>query len=160
RLGDAPVAGSAVHPDALDPEVDALVHRALGAVGPGADDDPVDVAGDLAQVVVAAVALDLVGVRVDREDLVAPLAEALVDDIAAVALGVPGDAGDGDSLAGQELRRRVVDALHVQTSSYARTRGMLRREASPRIGAAHGSPLPRTTDPGGPSERSATATDV
>ena len=99
-----------------------------------ADDDAVDTAGDLAQLVVAAVALDLVGVRVDREDLVAPLAEALVDDVAAVVLGLPGDAGDGDSLAGQELRCRVFDALHVKTSSYARTRGMLRREASTRIG--------------------------
>src|SRR5829696_5382187 len=99
-LRDAPVAGTPVHPDVPDPELGALVDRALGALGPGADDDAVDPAGNLAQVVVAAVALDLVRVRVDGEDLVAPLAQALVDDVAAVVLGLPGDTGDGDSLAG------------------------------------------------------------
>ena len=112
------MARAPVHPDVLDPEVGALVHRVFGALGPGPDDDAVDTAGDLAQLVIAAVALDLVGVRVDREDLVAPLAQALVDDVAAVVLGLPGDAGHGDSLAGQELRCGIFDALHVETSSY------------------------------------------
>ena len=41
-----------------------------------------------AEVVVGAVALDLVGVRVDREHLVAALAQALVDDVAPVASGL------------------------------------------------------------------------
>ena len=68
---DAAGAGAAVHPHVRDPELGALAHRALGPLGPGADDHAVDAAGDRAQVVVAAVALDLVGVRVDREDLVA-----------------------------------------------------------------------------------------
>src|SRR4029079_7596121 len=97
-----------------DPERGALVHGVLGALGRRRDDDAVDATGDLSQVVVAAVTLDLVGIRVDREDLVAPFAQALVDDVAAVVLGLAGDAGHGDSPAGQELRCCVFDALHLE----------------------------------------------
>jgi hypothetical protein len=92
------------------------VHRALGAFGPGRDDDAVDGPGDLAQALVAAVTLDLAGVRVDGADLIAPLSEALVDDVAAVVLGLAGDAGDGDSSTGQELRCSVFDAVASRAS--------------------------------------------
>jgi hypothetical protein len=61
--------------------------------------------------VVAAVALDLVRVRVDGEDLVAAAAEAAVDDVAAVALRVPRDAGDRDAPMREELRCCLAD-LH------------------------------------------------
>ena len=132
RLRDAPLAGAAVHPDVLDPEVGALVHGVLGALGPGPDDDAVDATGDLAQVVVAAVALDGVRIRVDCEDLITPLAQALVDDVAAVVLGRARDSGHGDSLAGQELCRCVFDALHLTPP--CDDKRMLKRGARTRIG--------------------------
>ena len=72
RLGDAPGAGSAVHPDMLDGEVGALAHRCFGGLGSGSDHDRIDAAGDRAQVAVAAIAFDLVGVRIDGEDVIAP----------------------------------------------------------------------------------------
>ena len=78
-----------MHPHVLDAEVGALAHRRFGGLGPGCDHDRVDAAGDRAQVVVAAVAFDLVGVRVDGEDLVAAVTKALVDDVASVILGLP-----------------------------------------------------------------------
>src|SRR5919197_6458400 len=76
---DAAGAEGAMHPDVLDPELRALAHRLLGGLGPRSDHDRVHAAGDRAQVVVRAVALDLVGVGVYREDLVPALAQALVD---------------------------------------------------------------------------------
>ena len=51
-------------------------------LGPGRDHDRIDAARDRAQVVISTVAFDLVGVRIDREDLVAALSKALVDDVA------------------------------------------------------------------------------
>jgi hypothetical protein len=64
--------------------------------------------------VVAAIALDLIGVRVDGEDLIAALPEALVDDVAPVVPRLPGDARDRHPPVGQELRRRRFDLLHFR----------------------------------------------
>jgi hypothetical protein len=89
RLRDAAAAERPVHPHALDTELDALLHRPLGAVGPRPDDDGVDAARDRGEVVVGLVAFDLVGVRVDREHVIAPLAQAPVDDVGAVVLRRP-----------------------------------------------------------------------
>ena len=47
-----PAPGAAVHPHVLDAELAALAHRLLGELGPGADHDRLDAAGDRAQVVV------------------------------------------------------------------------------------------------------------
>ena len=73
------------HPDPLDPELGALAHRFVGELGTGADHDGLDAARDRSEVVVGPVALDLVGVRVDGEDLIAAVAQPLVDGVAAVA---------------------------------------------------------------------------
>ena len=67
-------------------------------------DDRVNAAGDRPQVVIAPVALDLVGVRVDREHLVATVAQPLVHHVRAVARGRARHPGDRDPLLGQELR--------------------------------------------------------
>src|SRR5207253_10985131 len=64
----------------------------LGELRPCSDHDRVDAPWDRAQIVVAAIALNLVSVRVDREDLVASLAQALIHNVAPVALRLPGDA--------------------------------------------------------------------
>src|SRR6266516_4854882 len=61
----------------------------------------------------AGVTLDLVRVRVHRENLVAPLPQPPVDCIAAVSLRLPRDAGDGDALARQKLSRGLFDGLHL-----------------------------------------------
>src|SRR5579862_1280492 len=109
-----------MHPDVLDPELGALVHRGLGAFGPRSDHDSVDTAGDRAQALVGTVALDLGGVWVDREDLVPAVAEALVDRVTPVAiLAVPRDARDRDPLVAEELGRRFIDALHSYTSTWS-----------------------------------------
>jgi hypothetical protein len=63
-----------VHPDALDPELDALAHRPVGGLRSCRDHDCLDAVRDRAEIVVGRVALDLVGVRVDGEDVVAALA--------------------------------------------------------------------------------------
>ena len=102
-VGDAAGAGAAVHPDVLDAELGALAHRLLGDLGPCSDHDGLDAARDRPQVVVGRVALDLVCVGVDREHVVAALAQTLVDGVAAVVLRLPRDAGHGDSLVAQEL---------------------------------------------------------
>jgi hypothetical protein len=64
------------------------------------------------QRVVAGVALDLVGVGVDGEDLVAAVTQPPVDDVAPVVLRVPRHAGDGDPRLGEELGRGFLDGGH------------------------------------------------
>jgi hypothetical protein len=108
-----------VHPDVLDAELGALAHRLLGALGPRSDHDRLDAARDRTQVVVRAVALDLACVGVDREHLVAALAQTLVDGVAAVALGLPRNAGHGDSLVTQELCGGFLDRCHRRLLSQA-----------------------------------------
>ncbi len=112
RLRDAPGARAAVHPDVVDAELGALAHRPVGGLGSGCDHHRIDPSGDRTQVVIGAIALDLVRVRVDGEDLVTPLSKALVDDVAAVVLRLSGDARDGHPLVGQELRCGLFDLLH------------------------------------------------
>src|SRR5918994_2642502 len=109
RRRDAPASGAPMHPDVLDPELGALAHGLVGDLRARSDHDRVDAARDRAQVVVGRVGLDLLGVRVDREDLVATLLQALVHDVAAVASRRPGDAGDGHSLVTQEFRCSFFD---------------------------------------------------
>jgi hypothetical protein len=98
-----------VHPDLLDPELDALAHRLVGGLGSCSDHDRVDTAGDRLQVVIRPVALDLVGVRVDGEDLVASLAQAPVDDVAAVVSRRSRYSGDGHAPVTEEFRRGILD---------------------------------------------------
>ena len=58
------------------------------------------------------IALDLVGVRVDREDVVATFAQTLVDVVAPMRLGCAGHPRDRHPLVGQEHGRGFLDALH------------------------------------------------
>src|SRR5262249_15995064 len=97
-IGDAAGAGAAVQPDGLDLERGAFTHRLLGDFRPGSDHDGLDAARDRPQVVVGDVAFDLVRVGVDREHLVAALAQTLVDGVAAVVLRLPRHARHGDTL--------------------------------------------------------------
>src|SRR5512132_3926035 len=101
-----------MHPDVLDAEVGALVEGVLGTFWPGPDHHSLDATGDRAQVLVGAIALDLLRVWGDRGDVVSPLSETLVDGVAAVGLGVPGDASDRHPPLGRELGRRFLDLLH------------------------------------------------
>src|SRR6266508_849820 len=59
-IADAAFTEGTVHPGVLDAELGALAHRPLGRLRLGGDHDRVDAAGDVAQVVVAPVAFDLV----------------------------------------------------------------------------------------------------
>jgi hypothetical protein len=98
----------------LDSELGALAHRLVGGLRSCSYDDRLGAVGDRSEVVIGAIAFDLVGVRVDGEDVVASLAQALVDDVAAVASRRSGDAGDGDSLVAEEVGCGLLDRCHRQ----------------------------------------------
>src|SRR6185436_19073298 len=87
-------------------------HRLFAVLGARADDDGLDAAGDRGEVAVARVALDLIGVGIDGEHLVAAVAQPLVDDVAAVAARIAGHAGDGDAPVSEELCCGFLDLLH------------------------------------------------
>ena len=76
-----------MQPHVPDGEVDTFAHGRLGVFGARADHDRLDAFGDGAEVGVARVALHLIRVRVDREDLVATRAQSLIDG-ASFDLGV------------------------------------------------------------------------
>src|SRR5215831_12804431 len=97
-IGDAASAGASVHPHVLDAEFGAFAHGVLGDLRAGADHHRLDPAGDRCQVRVAPVPLDFAGVRVDREHLVAALAQPPVHVVAPVGLGRAGHPGDRDAL--------------------------------------------------------------
>src|SRR5262249_25657452 len=107
-------------PDELDAEVGAFVHGVLGGLGSCSDDDRVDTARDRAQAPIAAISLDVTGVRVDREDVVAALAQTLVHEIASVPFGRAGNTGDRYPFVGQERGRRILDGLHDPSSTWSR----------------------------------------
>src|SRR5215472_9041700 len=109
---DAARAGAPVHPHVLDAELGALAHGVLGDLGPCSDHHRLDPAGDRRQILIAPVPLDLAGVRVDREDLIAALAQPPVHVIAPVGLGRAGHPRDRYSLTGQERGRGLINALH------------------------------------------------
>src|SRR5674476_691038 len=81
-VGDAAGTEGSVHPDLSDAQVGGLAHGGLGVVGSGADHDCVDAIGDGPQVGEAGVAFHGVRVRVDRERLVATVAQSLVNAVA------------------------------------------------------------------------------
>src|SRR5215217_2098320 len=113
RFGDAAGAGTAVHPDMLDPEPGALAHRLLGDLWARSYYDRLDVARDRAQVVIAGVTFNLLRVRVDGERLVSSLPKASINNIASVVLGVSRDPGHSHPPAGQELGRGLLDRWHI-----------------------------------------------
>jgi hypothetical protein len=63
-----------MHPNVPDAQLGALVHGFLSGLGPCSDHHRLDSAGDRFQVLIGRIPLDLVGVRVDREDFIAALA--------------------------------------------------------------------------------------
>src|SRR4051794_24100190 len=71
RLGDAAGARAAVHPHAVDVQGHGLTHGRLGVRRTRTDDDGLDAAGNRGEVGEAVVALDLLGVGIDGEDVVA-----------------------------------------------------------------------------------------
>ncbi|HYU76222.1 MAG TPA: hypothetical protein VEL31_26415, partial [Ktedonobacteraceae bacterium] len=112
RLGDATRAERPMHPHVLNAEIGALAHGRLGGLGSSSDHDPVNATGYRFQIVVAGIAFDVVGIRVDGEDLVAPLPQTLVHNVAAVSLGFPRHAGHSDSLLCEELGCGFLHLLH------------------------------------------------
>jgi hypothetical protein len=70
RIRDAPIAEGSVHPYPLHAQVGALAHRVLGDLWPGSDYDGIDPPGDRLQILITGIALDFVGVWVDREDVI------------------------------------------------------------------------------------------
>jgi hypothetical protein len=92
-----------VHPNSLDAQFLAFAHSGFRDLRLGADHDPVHTARDRPQFVVTTIALDLVGVRVDAEDLVTPLPQSLVDDVRAVAVGIPRNSRYGNALLRQKI---------------------------------------------------------
>ena len=90
------------YPDTDEP---APVRRAGHARGPppGRLKGGLDPAGNRHQVGTGGVAIDLVGVRVDRRHRMAAVPQLLVDDVRAVVLGMPSHAVHRDPFVGQEL---------------------------------------------------------
>src|SRR5262249_709241 len=112
-----------MHPHVLDPELDALPHRALGLVRRGGDDDGFDASGDASQVVVTAGTLNRLGIRVDREDLVAAVAQTLEHGIGAMIPGLSRNARHGNALVSEEFgigflhRRHLPPPLRFSSSA-------------------------------------------
>src|SRR5215213_954056 len=73
RFGDAACAGTAVHPNVLDPEPGTLAHRLPGDLRARSDHDCLDAARDRAQVLIASLTFNFLRVRVDGEHLVSAL---------------------------------------------------------------------------------------
>jgi hypothetical protein len=92
-----------MHPYVLDAQVGTLVHGLVGSGRLRPNHDSLDTAGDGAEVGVARIALDFIGIRIHRKDLIAAVTQALVDDVAAVTAGMARDPGDRDALLAQEL---------------------------------------------------------
>ena len=67
------------------------------------------------QIVVAGIAFDGIGIRVNSEDLVTPLLQTLVDDVAAMALRLSRHPCHSDSLLCKELRCGFLNCLHFCT---------------------------------------------
>jgi hypothetical protein len=80
---------------------------------------------------VAAVTLDLLGVRVDREHLAPGVAQAAIDQVRGL-LGTTRDPGHGDPQLGQELRGGVSKLRH--TGVVHAHEPIMRCKQSPRIG--------------------------
>src|SRR5207247_984186 len=94
-------------------------------------------AGNRLQVLVAAIPLHLGGVRVDREDLVAALAQPLVHGVAPVGLGGAGHPRDRNPLVGQERVSGLHDGLHGSSLLSRRAHAaVLRRRIAPAIRSA------------------------
>ncbi len=108
-----PAPGAAMHPDVLDAELSALAHGVFGSRRPGADHHRLDTARHRLEVRVTPIALDLLGVRVDREHLVAAIPQPLVDDIAAMPRRRARDTGYRDSLLRQKVRCGLLHSEHV-----------------------------------------------
>jgi hypothetical protein len=72
-----------------------------------------DAARDGREVRVGVVARDLCGVGIDREDLVAALLEPVVNGVAAVSLGMPGDTCHCDASARKEVLGGRLDTGHI-----------------------------------------------
>ena len=94
------------------PELGAVGDDPLGDRGRGRDDDAVHASVDRLQVVVAAVALDRVGVRVDREGAVAALTQPPVDDVRGLPRArVARHAGDSNALLVEKLVGRLLERV-------------------------------------------------
>src|SRR6516225_9528772 len=104
-----------MHPYAMNTQICALLHGRLGGLRSCSDHDPVNAAGYRLQIVVAGIAFDGVGIRIDGKDLVAPLLKTLVYDIATMALRFPRHAGHSDSLLCKELGCSFLYCLHFSS---------------------------------------------
>jgi nucleotide-binding universal stress UspA family protein len=116
RVAHAAFAERTMHPRLLDAEHVALAHRRLGRIGPRCDHDGVHAARDVAKAGIAAIPLDLIGIRIYGKHLVTPIAQPLVHGIASVTLGCTRYAGNGDALVGEKRRGRIFDLHHVRSS--------------------------------------------
>src|SRR5665648_21897 len=101
-----------MHPHAVDPQLGALPHGGICCLGLGPDHHGLYTAGDRLQVGIGGVPLDGLGVRVDGEDLIAPSPQALVHDVAAVPLRVPGNPCHRNPFRGKELGGCFFDGGH------------------------------------------------
>src|SRR5262249_15283069 len=79
--------------------------------------DGVDPSGDTPQVVITAGTLDLLRIGVDREDLVAAVAQTLEHGIGAVLPGLARHACHGDPLVSEELGSGFLHRRHLPPPS-------------------------------------------
>src|SRR5450759_2360616 len=114
RAGAA--ARAAMHPDMGHAGVDAVVDDLLRGLGRRHDDDALDGRLDVLDAGVAALAIDLRGVRVHRDGLVASLAKLLPDRVREV-LRIARDADDGKALQGPEIVDLPPGRDHVRLHS-------------------------------------------
>src|SRR5262249_24160149 len=88
-FGDAALSNGPMHPDVLDAEVGAFAHRGFSDRRSRPNHDSSNATRDRGQVVIAAIAFELVRVGVDREDLIAPLSQAPIDNVGSMPLRWP-----------------------------------------------------------------------
>src|SRR5450759_373868 len=114
-----PAARAAMHPHVGHSRVDTIVDDLLGCPGWRHDHDAVNRRLDVLDARVAALAVDLGGVRVHRHGLVAALAELLPDRVREV-LRIARDADDGEAPQHPELVDLLPGRDHLRLHSLKR----------------------------------------
>jgi hypothetical protein len=107
--GNAAGSEGVVHPNLSDAEVGALTYRGQRVLRASSHHYCLNATGNRLQVMKAPIAFDLVGVRVDRENLVSKLTQATVYGIGGVGLGFPRNARDRDTLLGEKFTGGFFD---------------------------------------------------
>src|SRR5262245_46484952 len=131
-LRDAPATEGPMEPDATHAALESLLHDTERGVRMGGHDHAIDVARHAREVRIAPGTLDLCGVRVDRDRVVAAVPELAEHGIGR-ARSRSRDARDGNSFPAQNLRNGLGGFRHRSPPTRKATQVLCR--------AARGAPL-------------------